>query len=207
MRSGMKLALMLTLSRVFLGPAFVLINLYQQALGLCDQTLFWIMLGSLIYSELSDIFDGVVARSTHQVTDLGKLLDPVADSVFRLSVFFTFTHTVVGLSLILVLLLFYRDSLVAAIRNLCALNGYALAARKSGKIKAIVQAITSFLIVIYFGLYSYQKVSVGQLQVVANTALVLCALYALGSGLEYFIANKKYIKLSLKVESKNGVEF
>jgi len=199
MRTGMKSALALTLSRVFLAPAFVLINIYQKKMGLSDPQIFWIMLILLIYSELSDIFDGVIARRTNQVSDLGKLLDPMADSVFRLSVFFTFTQTIIHLPLLLVLLLFYRDTLVATVRNLCALNGYALAARKSGKLKAIIQAITSFIIVIGFGLYSYGKMSVENLQDLSCYSIAFCALYALASGIEYVIANKKYVNLSLKI--------
>jgi CDP-diacylglycerol--glycerol-3-phosphate 3-phosphatidyltransferase len=197
MRKGMQIALTLTLSRVFLGPIFVVVNLYQSELGLTNKSLFWIMLVILIFSELSDIFDGVIARKTNQVSVLGKLLDPMADSIFRLSVFFTFTLTSVALSLLLVLLLFYRDCLVAAIRNLCALNGHALAARPSGKLKAIIQAITSFIIVICFGLYSYGNMELNTVYKIANFSLGLCALYALGSGVEYVIGNKKYIKLSL----------
>lgn len=198
MQRGMKSALALTISRVFLGPLFVVINIYQPRLGLSDKSLFWIMLSILIYSELSDIFDGVIARKTNQVSDLGKLLDPMADSIFRLSVFFTFTHTLVSLPLLWVLTLFYRDALVAAVRNLCAIHGYALAARKSGKLKAIIQAITSFVIVFAFGFYSYQKIELQSLQKIGVISIALCALYALGSGLEYIMANKRYIKKSIK---------
>lgn len=199
MHRGMKVALALTISRVFLGPLFVSLNLYQKSLGLSDGYLFWLMLLILIYSELSDIFDGIIARKTNQVTDLGKLLDPMADSIFRLSVFFTFTLSVVQLPLLWVLMLFYRDSLVAAVRNLCAINGYALAARKSGKLKAIIQAITSFVIVICYGLYAYGHMSLSALSWNASIAIALCAIYALGSGIEYVLANLNYIKKSLKV--------
>lgn len=195
MSRGMKAALSLTLSRVFLGPLFVAVNLFQSRLSLSDISLFWIMLSILVYSELSDIFDGIIARKSNQVTDLGKLLDPMADSMFRLSVFFTFTQTAIHLPLLWVLLLFYRDSLVGAVRNLCALNGHALAARKSGKLKAIIQGVTSFVIVIVFGLYSYNKINLDSLQSISNYSIAVCALYALGSGIEYIFANKKFIKL------------
>lgn len=199
MRFGMGAALFLTLSRVFLGPAFVIIYLFQSSLELSDRGLFWAMLGILIFSELSDIFDGIVARWTHQVSDLGKLLDPMADSMFRLSVFFTFTHGVIALPLLWVLLLFYRDCVVAAVRNLCAINGYALGARTSGKIKAIIQAISAFIMVIGYGLYVYQQTSLQFLQTLSVWTIGICALYALLSGFEYVIANKRFIKLSLKV--------
>jgi len=199
MKKGMLLALSLTLSRVILGPLFVILTVYQKKLQISDVNLFLFMISILIYSELSDIFDGIVARKTNQVTDLGKILDPMADSVFRLSVFFSFTLSVVKLPIILVLLLFYRDTLVAAIRNLCAINGYALAARKSGKLKAIIQAITSFIIVICFGFYSYGRMDLELMQMIAKWSLGLCAAYALASGVEYYIANKKYIKKSVKI--------
>lgn len=195
MSRGLLSALTLTLSRVFLGPLFVAINLFQKRLELTNSTLFWIMLSILVYSELSDIFDGVVARRSNQVTDMGKLLDPMADSMFRLSVFFTFTQTVIELPLLWVLLLFYRDSLVGAVRNLCALNGHALGARKSGKLKAIIQGVTSFVIVIVFGLYSYGKVHLEMLQTIAQYSIALCALYALGSGVEYIMANRKFLQI------------
>lgn len=191
----MKAALTLTLSRVFLGPLFVAVNLFQDKLGLSDINLFWLMIAILIYSELSDILDGVIARRSNQVTDLGKLLDPMADSMFRLSVFFTFTKTVIALPLLWVLALFYRDSLVGAVRNLCALNGHALAARKSGKLKAIIQGITSFVIVIVFGLYSYHKLHLEALQKISHYSIAVCALYALASGFEYIMANRKYLKI------------
>lgn len=195
MSKGLKSALALTLSRVFLGPLFVAINLFQKKWEISNTAVFWMMLIILIYSELSDIFDGLIARYSNQVTDLGKLLDPMADSMFRLSVFFTFTQTVVQLPLLWVLLLFYRDSLVGAVRNLCALNGYALAARKSGKLKAIIQGVASFVIVIAYGFYSYHKIDLVFLQTVGHYCIAVCALYALGSGVEYILAHKKYLKI------------
>ncbi len=46
--------------------------------------------GVLILSGLTDCLDGVIARKFHQISDLGKILDPLADKV---------TQVAVGLSL------------------------------------------------------------------------------------------------------------
>lgn len=43
----------------------------------------------LIFSALTDFFDGKIARKFHQVTELGKALDPIADKL-TLCVLFAF---------------------------------------------------------------------------------------------------------------------
>lgn len=194
----MRLALFLTLSRVILAPCIVLINLYPSFFGMSPKELFWVMLAILIYAELSDVFDGIIARKWNQVTNLGKLLDPMSDSIFRMSVFFAFVVTGPHLPLLWVLSLFYRDCFVSLLRNLCALKGTALAARVSGKIKAIVQAIASFLIVIGMGLQSYGFIEKNTLHQFSTIVIALCSIYAISSGLEYFWAHRKTVWDSLK---------
>src|SRR5205085_953924 len=99
----------------------------------------FVLLALVIVAELTDLFDGMAARRRNQVTELGKILDPMADSIFRLSVFLAFTQGIVALPLWLVLLFFYRDSIISMLRTICALRGFTLAARFSGKVKAVVQ--------------------------------------------------------------------
>lgn len=42
----------------------------------------------LLVSGLTDIVDGVIARKFNMVSDVGKLLDPIADKLTQLAVFF-----------------------------------------------------------------------------------------------------------------------
>ena len=63
------------------------IYLEHDLIGVSMIVLPYILLFLLGVSELSDAFDGYVARRMHQVTDLGKILDPMADSIYRISVF------------------------------------------------------------------------------------------------------------------------
>ena len=37
--------------------------------------------GVVLFSSFTDLFDGMIARRFHQVTELGKVLDPVADKL------------------------------------------------------------------------------------------------------------------------------
>lgn len=47
---------------------------------------YWIATGVLLFSSFTDLFDGMIARKFNQVTELGKLLDPVADKLTHAAV-------------------------------------------------------------------------------------------------------------------------
>lgn len=42
--------------------------------------------GLIVLSGLTDLLDGVIARKTGQITDLGKILDPIADKLTQVAV-------------------------------------------------------------------------------------------------------------------------
>jgi CDP-diacylglycerol--glycerol-3-phosphate 3-phosphatidyltransferase len=189
-----KLALALTLGRIFIAPIFLILYLYYDALKIDLVVLPYILIFLLAFSELSDLFDGFLARRYNQVTELGKILDPMADTIVRLSVLFTFTQGVIQLPLILVLLFFYRETIIGALRTICALKGVALAARFSGKIKAVILAIVTFLILFLMIFYSVGYLSPDALQQISFYMVCIAALYTLYSGWEYIKANQIYIK-------------
>lgn len=189
----MSIANYFTLSRILLSPMFLLVYWQYSLLGIHFVALPYVLLLFLALSEASDAFDGYVARKYNQVTDLGKILDPMADSMYRLSVFLTFTLPPVELPMILVFVLFYRDSLISTLRTICALKGVALAARMSGKIKAVVQALAALLIILLLIPYSLGLISIEALQYYSMLAIGVTAIYTVFSGLDYIYANKHYI--------------
>lgn len=190
----LKLALYLTLARIFISPIFLLIYLKYQDFGISLLMLPIVLLGLLTLSELSDFFDGFIARRWNQVTELGKILDPMADSIARISVFLTFTQGVVQLPLLLVLVFLYRDVIISMLRTLCALRGLTLAARTSGKIKAVIQAIAAFVILVLMIPFALGVLPVATLQKVSLYVVAVAAVYTLFSGIEYIYANRSFIK-------------
>jgi CDP-diacylglycerol--glycerol-3-phosphate 3-phosphatidyltransferase len=163
-------------------------------LGISSGMLPYILLFLLGVSELSDAFDGYIARKYNQVTDLGKILDPMADSISRISVFLTFTLDPIRLPMLLIFVFLYRDSVVSTLRTICALKGIALAARLSGKIKAVVQAISAFFILAMLIPHSLGYLSTETLHSVSTWIVALAAIYTLFSGYDYIYANRVYIK-------------
>lgn len=192
------LANFLTILRVVLSMGFF--ALY--ALGNADSFLhvlsLFLLLGML---EATDALDGYVARKLGQVTDLGKILDPMADGVARTTVLLAFTLPPVSLPCWLVLPFLYRDALTATLRIVCAWRGIVLAARASGKIKAVVQALTAFFVLSLIALSALGVLDPLLLSKISATAVAISAAYAVGSAAEYFIALRTHIRTMAKSQN------
>src|SRR5947209_7309521 len=80
--------------------------------------------------------------------------------------------------MLLIFVFLYRDSVVSTLRTLCALRGFALAARWSGKIKAVVQAVAAFTILILMIPHSLGYISTAELQKYSMWVVAFAAAYA-----------------------------
>lgn len=72
----------LSLLRLALIPAIAVTYLKSEQEG----AMLWIAVGLLALSGLTDLFDGIIARKCNQITDVGKLLDPLADKLTQVTV-------------------------------------------------------------------------------------------------------------------------
>jgi CDP-diacylglycerol--glycerol-3-phosphate 3-phosphatidyltransferase len=194
----MNIAHFFTLLRIFISPVFPVLYLQYDWLGIPFAYVPYIMLGLLLICECSDLFDGFLARRWNQVTDLGKILDPVADSVTHITLFLTFTQGIIDLSLAFVFVFLYRELFIGALRTLCALRGVALAARFSGKIKAVVQAVVCSLIVSLMVPYSRGLISLDLFQTLCFYLAGGAAFYTILSVGDYVYANRSYIYRAIK---------
>ncbi len=121
-------------SRVLLAGGFVAV-LTTASAGSAGA---WAAVGLLAIIEITDFLDGTLARRLGATSRFGELFDPYCDSVARLIVFFTLASA--GLApLWLPAVMAIRDVSVAYVRILCMHTGRKVAARFSGKLKAIVQ--------------------------------------------------------------------
>lgn len=188
----------LTILRLLINPFFLLIYIYPEYFYVTPISLPFVLLGLFILSELSDLFDGYFARRFGQVTELGKILDPMADSITRICAFLTFTQAPVNLPVLFVFIFLYRDSVVSTLRTICALKGYTLAARISGKIKAVIQALAIFIILAAMIPQSMGLITEDMLQTIAIGVVGFASLYTIFSGVEYIFVNKTYITRMLE---------
>ncbi len=194
----MTVANFFTLLRIFISPIFPFLYLQYEWLGIPFVYLPYIMLALLLICECSDLFDGLLARRWNQVTDLGKILDPMADTVTHISLFITFTQGVVQMPLSFVFVFLYRELFVGALRTLCALKGIALAARFSGKVKAVMQAVVCTLILSLMIPYAEGLISLTMLQTLSFYLTAIAAVYTVISVGDYVYANRTYIRKSFQ---------
>jgi len=187
----------LTLLRIFISPVFLLVYLEYNSIGIVEWCVPYVLLFLLFALEISDALDGYIARKYNQVTDLGKMLDPMADSISRISIFLTFTQPPVSLPLLLVFVFIYRDSVISTLRTVCALRGFALAARSSGKIKAVIQALSTISITALLIPYSMGTLSHEMLTRISVLIVSVSCAMALYSGAEYLSVNFHYVQKAL----------
>lgn len=186
-----------TLLRILISPIFPLLYLEHEWLGIPLKWLPYVMLGLLAICECSDLFDGFLARRRNQVTDLGKVLDPMADSITHISLFLTFTQGIVALPLLLVFVFLYRDLFISTLRTLCALRGIALAARFSGKVKAAMQGTVAFIVILLMIPYTAGFIPLEVFRQASLFVVSVAAVYTVISVGDYVYANRIYIKKAL----------
>jgi CDP-diacylglycerol---glycerol-3-phosphate 3-phosphatidyltransferase len=146
----MRIPDILTTTRLILSPIFIaLFFVMNQGRG--NAVLLFILLVVIFFIiEISDLLDGMLARKLNQTSEIGKILDPFADSVSRLSYFFCFT--VVGMMHpAIFILVLYRDLGVGFIRQVMGRRGVTVSARLSGKLKALVYGFSGFVGLILLG--------------------------------------------------------
>lgn len=187
-----------TLLRILISPLFPLLYFKHESFGISFGALPYVLLALLVICECSDLFDGFFARKRNQVTDLGKVLDPMADSITHITLFLTFTQGVVKLPLVYVFVFLYRDFFISTLRTLCALRGVALAARISGKIKAVMQAVAAFIILILMVPYTLGILSLDLFQQISLFSVAIAAFYTALSMGDYVFANRMHIKKALE---------
>ncbi len=183
-----------TFLRILIIPFFPLVYLEYEKLGIGPTKMPYVLLGILFICALSDLVDGFIARKRNEVSDLGKILDPMADSITNIIVFFTFTQGWVSIPLLLVFVFIYREFIISTLRTVCALKGCALAARKSGKIKTILQIGVNFFIVFALVVFTQGLVSIEDLRLWSFYAVAIAAFYSVFSAIDYLYSNRIYLK-------------
>lgn len=171
----------ITFSRIILTLPFI-VFLFTGKTGV------FVSLFVFIFASLSDWVDGYIAREKNQITDIGKIMDPVADKVlvFGALVVFVYMHIV---PFWIVIILIARDFLVMALRVELAKRQIILAAIFSAKVKTVAEYAGIFACLFYL-LFSEPPLNL-VFKWLIFVFLGIAVVFALFSAIKYFLQAKK----------------
>ena len=155
-----------------------------------------------ILASLTDWVDGAIARSRNLVTDLGKLLDPLADKILIIGALVALVARGVA-PMWMVVIIIAREFLITGLRIIAAHKQKILAAEKVGKHKTISQivAILVSFACLSLGEFGLQNTHRAQLLGAAQMPLYLFArIITVLSGAIYFWKNATIVNESLEAE-------
>ncbi|NOY53427.1 MAG: CDP-diacylglycerol--glycerol-3-phosphate 3-phosphatidyltransferase [Deltaproteobacteria bacterium] len=170
--------------RIILIPLFIVLLLPARQETVC---LWPFLIFSL--ASITDFFDGYIARSTNQVTKIGKLLDPIADKILVASalIFLVQLHRV---SAWIVVVMIAREFAVTGLRAMASTEGVVIPADRLGKYKmgAQITAILMLLLNNHFFFLSWHFL---------GTLFIWAAMFlALISGVQYALRFAREIDFS-----------
>ena len=139
-----------------------------------------------IVASLTDFLDGYLARKNNQVTDLGKMLDAIADKALVNSALIILAYKGF-IPVVIPVVIIFRDTIVDAIKMQASSKGRVVAAIKSGKIKTASMMVGVSLVFFYNLPFEIWNIRV------ADFLIYFATIMSIVSMIEYFNLNKKYI--------------
>lgn len=124
----------LTVLRLVLVPAFVVLGLQQSWSAL------WAAFVVFAVAAITDRFDGELARSWGQITDFGRIADPIADKALTLCGFGLLSYQGF-LPWWLTILIAVRELGITAMRAFFLRRGVVVSANQAGKLKTFMQMV------------------------------------------------------------------
>ncbi len=178
----------LTVARLLATPVFILL------LSVSFTGNYILALILFLLAMLTDYVDGTLARSRGEVTDTGRLLDPLADKILISSALIIF----VGLPEIwlpawLVIIIVSREFAITGLRLLAACQGKVIPAGRWGKHKTVSQVVAVTAVLVYlcllYGTAESERDALRGFRPWLLILLGVTAFLTLSSGLYYLLKN------------------
>lgn len=183
---------LLTYARILAVPLIVLCFFLEGRLQSSDFAR-WSALGIFLAASVTDYLDGYLARSWQQTSNIGKMLDPIADKLLVATCLLLLAadtdRTIAGWSLWAAIIILCREILVSGLREYLAALKVSVPVTQLAKWKTAIQMVAiGFLLVGPAG----DKI----VPYVTEAGIILLwfsALVTLYTGYDYFRAGLKHI--------------
>ena len=172
----------LTVLRIFFVPLLLAVMLSRNVeldLGGYVLTTEWLALLIFLSAASTDLLDGYIARRRRQITNFGRLLDPLADKLLISAAFICLVE-LDRVPAWMVFIIVGREFAVTGLRGVALSKGVTIDASDLGKAKMATQVVTVSLLLV--APHSPLIAEIGYI------SLWFVVLIALVSGVDYFRA-------------------
>ena len=145
----------LTLFRIAAVPIIVILMLYPNRIST------WIAAILFSLAAITDYFDGYIARKFGLVSNLGKVMDPVADKLLVSSAFIMLT-ALGWVPAWMVCIIIGREIAVTGLRNIIAEKGEDVSASSLGKYKTGFQIAAIIPLLIHYPFFGLDAQAIGR---------------------------------------------
>ena len=159
----------ITFFRIILTPVFLIFLLMNLPYNKYITTFIFILL------SVSDMIDGYFARKKKQITELGKILDPIADKLLISTALIFLVGK--GIDLWVAVTIITREVIITALRIYLLPKKIIVSASSFGKAKTVVQSIAIIFILLGLPLQKY--------------IILAAVLLTIVSGLEYIMSIRR----------------
>ena len=188
-----------TLLRICLVPVFVVAIIspwpaYFPFWDDAEASKPWIAAGIFILLAATDGLDGYLARSRGEVTNFGKLIDPLADKILVAAALLALIELGVLPSWVALVIL-TREFIVSGIRMVAASQGVVMAASWYGKAKTVTQIIAIVLFIVKDSVVVADPAGVlhNPLYLVSWAVMLVALALTIVSMLDYFVKAKELL--------------
>jgi len=177
----------LTLARIILIPVFMTFLLLKIPKG-HELFPYQDVVAAIIFilAAATDGLDGYIARKRHQVTNLGKFMDPLADKLLVSAALISLVQLGEVTAWVAWIIL-AREFAVTGLRAIAAVDRVVISASKLGKIKTVSQVIAISAILLHDWPLSLISIHIGQ------PFLYIALFFTIISGLDYLLKARKLL--------------
>ena len=139
---------------------------------------------------ITDYFDGWLARKKGQISDLGRMLDPIADKILVISTFIILmsNNVIEGFNAIAAFIIIYREIFISGLREFLGNKSLVVKVTKLAKWKTAMQFIT---ILVFLGsqvinnFYMYTDIINIFIEFTCTLLIWITSLISLYTGINY----------------------
>lgn len=180
----------LTYARIIAVP-LVVACFFSEGRLQSDDIARWISVSIFVMASITDFFDGYLARIWKQTSNIGRMLDPIADKLLVSSCLLLLAadSTIAGWTLWAAIIILCREILVSGLREYLAELKVSVPVSRLAKWKTFVQMIA---IVLLLAGPAGEKIMPYTIEL-GITMLWISALLTLWTGWDYFRAGLKHV--------------